>query len=83
MWGALPREKILDGITDNNARVMRVRMVGDSEGAFPGDVVEAAGGASFVVGKGGGVGVAGAGVFLVGGTGLGICTVSGGKATRG
>ena len=32
------REKILDGIIDDNARVIRVRMVGDSEGTFPGDV---------------------------------------------
>jgi len=77
------REKILDGIIDDNARVMRVRMVGDSEGTFPVDVVGAAGGALFVVGKCGDVGVADAVAFLVGGTGLWICTASGGKATWG
>ena len=77
------REKILDGIIDDNARVMRVRMVGESEGALFVDVVGAAGGASSVVGKCGDVGVAGAVAFLSGGTGLWICTASGGKATWG
>ena len=75
------REKILEGMIDDNARVMRVRMVGDSEGACPGDGVGTAGGTSFVAGKCGGVGVAGAGAFVVGGTGLWGCTASGGEAT--
>ena len=78
------REKILDGIMDDNARVIRVRMVGDSEGTFSGDVVGAIGGALFVVGKCGDVGVADVVAFLVDGTGSWICTASGvGKATWG
>ena len=77
------REKILDGIIDDNARVMRVRMVGESEGACPGDVVGTAGGTAFVAGKCEGVGVAGAVALVVGGTGLWICTASGGEATLG
>ena len=78
------REKILDGIIDDSARVMRVRMVGDSEGTFSGDVVGAVGGALSVVVKCGDLGVADVVAFLVDGTGSWICTVSGGgKVTWG
>ena len=71
------REKILDGIIDDSARVMRVRIVGDSEGTFSGDVVGAVGGALSVVVKCGDLGVAGVVTFSVDGTGSLICTASG------
>ena len=59
---------------------MRVLRVGDSEGAFPGDVVGTAGGTTCVAGECGGVGVAGAGAFVVGGTGVWFCAASGVEA---
>ena len=74
------REKILEGTIDDNARVMRVLRVGDSEGAFPRDVVGTADGTTFVAGECGRVGVAGAVALVVGGTGVWFCTASGVEA---
>ena len=74
------REKMLEGTIDDNARVMRVLRVGDSEGAFLGDVVGTAGGIALVAGECGGVGVAGAVASVVGSTDLRICAAWVGEA---